>query len=413
MTEQDDFIVFAPESAAADEPALDPTLGAWRVLVVDDDPQVHTVTVLALENVVVDGKPLSFVHAYDGQQARAFLSEIDDWALALVDVVMATEDDGLRLVQWLRDVRRNRQTRVILRTGQPGVAPERDVMLGYDINDYQPKAELTSQRLVTSVVGSIRAWRDLRLIADQREHLASMHAKQSQLLASIGRFEPQEMLSTLGHDTPVTVERGDHVERDMTLMFLDIRSFTAMSERLGSDPTFALLNRVFGAVVPIVYQHFGIVDKYLGDGLLALFPRHPDEAVSAAYEVLERVRQLSEMGSERGGFAEPVQVSIGIHRGPTVLGIVGTPNRIDPTVIADAVNVCARLERLTRQHNAWLLVSHDVFERLSPALAAMARPLGALSIRGKQQPVVCYDLFCCDPDDVRQHKLGQLVRLDS
>lgn len=390
MNSSQDDLLFAPELPDSEPIAAERP--PWRVLVVDDDPQVHTVTLLALKDAQVEGRRLHIEHAYDGEQAKLKLLGREDWAVVLLDVVMTTDDEGLRLVHWLRYERGNHMTRVILRTGQPGVAPEREVMMNFDINDYQPKAELSAQRLMTAVVGGIRGWRDLRLIAEQRTGLEELLEERTQLLEAFRRFVPADELEALGHKTPLTAMPGDHVVKSMTLMFLDICSFTPMAERLGPRGTFAVLNRVFAEVVPLIGDHQGVVDKFLGDGMLAVFPYDPASAVHAAMAVLRRLAELNLAAGDPAEPGEKVSVGIGIHYGSTVLGLVGTEERIEPTVVADAVNVAARIERLTREFSVPIVISQAVYQRLPAELQARTAPLGPQPVRGKSQPVECWSI---------------------
>lgn len=112
----------------------------WKILVVDDEPDVHTVTKLALSRFKLDGRALSFINAYSAEQAKEFLLNEQDLAIAFIDVVMETDHAGLELVKWIREEHKNKTIRLILRTGQPGQAPEEDVIVNYDINDYKAKS---------------------------------------------------------------------------------------------------------------------------------------------------------------------------------------------------------------------------------------------------------------------------------
>ncbi len=381
----DDTLIFAEdESLEAEAPPGRP----WRVLIVDDEPHVHSVTTLALAGLEVDGRPIELAHAFSAREAREVLRAQEDWALVLLDVVMESEDAGLQLVRWLREDRGNRRTRIVVRTGQPGVAPERDVMRAHDIDDYQPKAELSAQRLQTAVLGGIRAWRDLQLIAEQREDIERLLEQKSELLRAFSRFVPLRMLRALGRDNPADVMLGDQVQRHMTLLFLDVRGFTRIAEGLGPERTFSLLNRLFGELLPLVHAHGGIVDKFLGDGLLALFDA-PEGAVRASYGMLERLDALA----ASDGVPPELDVGIGVHCGPTVLGVVGSEERFETTVVADSVNVAARLEHLTRDVGCRLVVSDDVFRRLPESLQQPAEPLGPQAVRGRCTPVTCFGLL--------------------
>jgi len=156
----------------ATEEATPPATAAacWRVLVVDDEPDIHTVTELALSRFNLDGRRLEFLHAYSGTQARALLQGEPDIALAMVDVVMENETAGLELARWIRKDLNNRFIRIVLRTGQPGQAPEERVIVEYDINDYKEKTELDSKKLFTTVYSALRAYRDIMRIDAARHY---------------------------------------------------------------------------------------------------------------------------------------------------------------------------------------------------------------------------------------------------
>jgi len=133
----------------------------WKVMLVDDEQSIHDVTRLALTEFTFDGRPLEFVSAYSGQQAKAAIQDHDDTALILLDVVMESETAGLEVAQFIREDLGNAAVRIVLRTGQPGQAPERDVIARYDINDYKEKTELTSRKLSTLLYASLRSYRDI------------------------------------------------------------------------------------------------------------------------------------------------------------------------------------------------------------------------------------------------------------
>ncbi|WP_373976456.1 DUF3369 domain-containing protein [Chitinibacter sp. SCUT-21] len=143
----------------------------WNVLVVDDEPDIHHVTKLALSNIDFLKRPLNIMSCFSGKEALELLSTRQDIALVLLDVVMETEDAGLLVAREIRETLDNHHIRIILRTGQPGVAPERHVIENYDINDYKAKTELTRDKLYTSVLGTLRSYNDIMLIEHQRRQL--------------------------------------------------------------------------------------------------------------------------------------------------------------------------------------------------------------------------------------------------
>ena len=140
----------------------------WRILIVDDDADVHAVTRLALRNVTFKGRDLELFSAYSGEEGFQMLRDTPDIALVLLDVVMETDDAGLLLAKRIRGDLNNQIVRVVLRTGQPGQAPEQRVIIEYDINDYKAKTELTTQKLFTTVIASLRAYETLLMLERSR-----------------------------------------------------------------------------------------------------------------------------------------------------------------------------------------------------------------------------------------------------
>ena len=176
---------FAPEIPAAPPATLAPgrvNPRSWKLLIVDDDLEVHDVTRLALANIEFEGAPVQFLHAYSAAEAMGLLELHTDVALALVDVVMETEHAGLDLVRHIREVLKNSLVRIVLRTGQPGQAPERAVIRDYDINDYKEKTELSAQKLFSTVYASLRSHRDLLALEANRRGLERVVAASGELL---------------------------------------------------------------------------------------------------------------------------------------------------------------------------------------------------------------------------------------
>ena len=149
-------------SLVEDEKPKSTTEHTWKILVVDDDSIVHQVTSMVMDDISFKGYRLEILHAYSGAEAQQILTEQHDIAVILLDVVMETDSAGLDTVRFIRDEIENHFVRIILRTGQPGQAPEREVITDYDINDYKEKTELTSQKLYTCIITALRAYHDLR-----------------------------------------------------------------------------------------------------------------------------------------------------------------------------------------------------------------------------------------------------------
>ena len=158
---------FADEEPASPIPLDQRPSRPWCVLMVDDDAEVHTVSRLALRGFEFQGRGLEMLSAISAQQARTIFESRDDIALALIDVVMETEHAGLDLVNYIRNTLGNHRTRLVLRTGQPGMAPEDRIIREYDVDDYKEKTELTIQKLRTLFYGKLRAYRDLCALEPQ------------------------------------------------------------------------------------------------------------------------------------------------------------------------------------------------------------------------------------------------------
>jgi diguanylate cyclase (GGDEF)-like protein len=207
-----------PPEAALGEP--------WQILIVDDDEEIHRATTFALRGVQLFGRGLQFDSAYSAAEARRMLAA-KDYACILLDVVMEADDAGLQLVGHIRDTLNDRAVRIVLRTGQPGYAPELDVVQRYDINDYKAKAELTSTRLITTLAAALRSYEQIRTIEANRRGLEEIIGAASNLLAvqAVGRFSSGVLIqicsllhapddgvlcvqSALGGDGPATVVAG-------------------------------------------------------------------------------------------------------------------------------------------------------------------------------------------------------------
>lgn len=170
VAEDDDLLQFLDDPEHAAEDALEPRQ-PWRVLIVDDDTDVHKATELAMQGLQVEGEPLAFLHAKSAAEARSLLGQEPDIAVVLLDVVMESDDAGLQLVRHIREELRQRAVRIVLRTGQPGYAPEIETVQAYDINDYKTKSELTRTRLYTVLTAAIRSYRQIRALEANRQGL--------------------------------------------------------------------------------------------------------------------------------------------------------------------------------------------------------------------------------------------------
>jgi response regulator RpfG family c-di-GMP phosphodiesterase len=190
-----DFLVHAPPQA----------LAGWKVLLVDDEPEVHEVTRLVLGNFRFEDRPLDILSAMTAEEAKEHLAENGDIAVILLDVVMESDQAGLKLVDYIRNEMGNKNVRIVLRTGQPGQAPEHEVIIKYDINDYKEKTELTSQKLATTLFASLRSYRDIMTIEANKRGLerviaASAHIFSHEKTAEFASAVLSQLATLIGMD---------------------------------------------------------------------------------------------------------------------------------------------------------------------------------------------------------------------
>jgi class 3 adenylate cyclase len=236
---------------------------------------------------------------------------------------------------------------------------------------------------------------------------ARAHRASENFADAMRRFVPMEFLRALGHQDVTTTKLGDVRAEEMTVLFADIRNFTTISERLSPESTFALLNQCLSTIAPVIRAHGGFVDKYIGDAVMALFPRSAADALKAA------TAMQVELARERSLHTEDTRLSIGVgvHYGRVMLGTIGEAERFEATVISDTVNLTSRLESLTKKFGCSVLLTGDVARKLDDELSGHVRPLGSFVVKGKAQAVEIHELFASDPDALRSAKITSRDRV--
>jgi class 3 adenylate cyclase len=222
---------------------------------------------------------------------------------------------------------------------------------------------------------------------------------------AFSHFVPRDFLMQLGCDDIASVRLGDHVEREMAILFADIRSFTTFSEAMSPQENFEFINSYLGRVGPIVREHGGFIDKYIGDAIMALFADDAVSAVDASIAVQSEVRRFNEARAR--ALLGPIAIGIGLHWGKLMLGTIGEQERFDTTVISDAVNVASRLEGLTKTFGAAIVVSDAIVERLGATVSRYhLRPLGPVQVKGASRTTGVYELCDADPPELLLHKMA-------
>lgn len=225
------------------------------------------------------------------------------------------------------------------------------------------------------------------------------------------RFVPREFLQLLARKSLRDVRLGDHVERQMTVFFTDIRSFTNLSESMSPRDNFKFLASFLRNVTPIIRQAGGFVDKYLGDGVLALFPGEPAQAVLAATQVQRQIARYNH-GRRMAGYRQ-VRVGIGLHYGTLMLGTIGTVDQMQTTVISDVVNVASRLEGMTKTFDINVVISGAVVEALPADHPFKLRGLGSVTAKGKTESVDVFECYDTDSDELAELKTSLIPQWDT
>ncbi|MFT5659536.1 MAG: response regulator RpfG family c-di-GMP phosphodiesterase [Sulfurimonas sp.] len=189
----------------------------WNVLIVDDEQAIHDVTELALSGFEFENRRCNFIHAQSAEQAKEIIASTPNIALSLIDVVMETDHAGLELVNYIRNNLKNKLMRIILRTGQPGQAPEQKVIHDYDINDYKSKSELTTEKLYTSVLTSLRTYRDMISLEKNRQGLKNIILSTSRIEKMISL---EIFLTAVLEQLNVLLHLGDYDDDEEVASFM-------------------------------------------------------------------------------------------------------------------------------------------------------------------------------------------------
>ena len=259
-----------------------------------------------------------------------------------------------------------------------------------------------------NIVYAIAAFQDIterREVETERRQftneLQKALAAEEKLTDAYGRFVPHEFLHFLGYESILEVKLGDQIQKEMSVLFSDIRDFTSLSETMTPAENFQFINAYLSRMEPAITQNFGFIDKYIGDAIMALFDGSADDAVKAGIAMLEELNEYNI--SRNRPDCPPLQIGIGINTGSLMLGTVGGQSRMDSTVISDAVNLASRVETLTKEYGVSMLITQNTFIELNDIYDL--RLIDRVTVKGKSQMVTVYEVFAADPPELRQKKL--------
>lgn len=262
------------------------------------------------------------------------------------------------------------------------------------VRDFSTKIELNSKDELGMLAAAFNA-----MVSEICEYSKDLEAHNS----AYAKFVPQEFLQHLGHSSILDLKLGDQVQRQMTILFADIRSFTTISESMSPRDNFDFINDYLKTVSPIIRKHGGFVDKYIGDAVMGLFPESPENALHAAIEMIKALDEFNLEGQNIG--RPPVHIGIGLHNGNLMLGTIGESMRMESTVIADAVNLSSRLEGLTKQFGCDIIMSETVFRAVEGRTPYQIRALGPVQVKGKKAGINIYEVLNANEDDLIRRKI--------
>ncbi|MEG4573045.1 ATP-binding protein [Microcoleus sp. N3A4] len=345
-----------------------------KILIVDDEPV--NIQVLA-NNLLLEKYALA--KASSGREALALIDRGYKPDLILLDLMMPRMT-GYEVCEKIRQKFTAIEVPIVMLTAKNQVS---DLVQGFNAgaNDF-----LTKPFVKNELLARIKT-----------------HIRLAKINAAYGRFVPHDFLRFLGHESIVDVRLGDQIQKEMTILFSDIRSFTTISEAMTPQENFNFINSYLSRVSPVIRAHQGFIDKYIGDAIMALFPESADDAVRAAVEMQKQViiynqhRRLSNYA--------PITIGIGLHAGSLMLGTIGEQERMESTVIADAVNLASRLEGLTKVYGAGILVSDSILERVGDREKYKYRFVDRVTVKGKKSAVSVFEIY--DAETEQSIKLKQ------
>ena len=213
---------------------------------------------------------------------------------------------------------------------------------------------------------------------------------------------PEEYLGFLQKDSIFNINLGDHVSHEMTVMFSDLRGFTAISEIMTPQENFDFVNAYLGRVSPVVREHHGFIVKYLGDGIMAIFPPCADDAVQAGPGNLRQGTLYNDYRRTKG--RRPIRIGIGVNTGHMMVGMVGERHRMQGDAFSDDVNLTSRLEGLTKHYHVSCIISAATYARLADPQRYNIRFLDKVQVQGKQKALDLYEVYDADPPLMRRLK---------
>ncbi|MGD8725940.1 MAG: response regulator [Desulfobacterales bacterium] len=373
---------------------------AETILLVDDNP-----TNLQLLFDTLDGRGYKLLIAKDGKAALSIAGKARP-NLILLDIMMP-QIDGYEVCRRLKADPTTAEIPVIFLSA---LTDTKDKVQGLDLGavDYVTKP-FQPDEVIARVNTHLTVYRLKKALDQKNEELQEANdrleervkertAQLVQLNTAYERFVPREFLSLLKKESILEVELGDQIAQQMTVLFSDIRGWTTISEDMSAQESFNFINAFLDRVSPVIKAHQGFIDNFQGDGMMALFPQSADDAVRAAIAMHAAVAEYNQDRQQKG--FQPIGIGVGLHIGDLMLGIIGHAERMQGTVVADAVNLASRLEGLTRVYGSSISISEPTLKQLKDPDQYKHRFVDKVQVKGKKDPVSVHEVYDGDPPAV-------------
>jgi two-component system sensor histidine kinase ChiS len=368
-----------------------------RVLVVDDVKK----NISALNRML---RPHYTIMAAENGEKALSLSQSDNPPDIILLDVMMPEMDGFEVCRRLKAGPKTEDIPIIFLSGLHDTENKvKGLELGavdYVSKPFQPEeviARLTTHLTICILKKTLAENnKELKSANDVlEERVRERTADLVELNRAYERFVPREFLRLLNKESMLDIKLGDQIRKQMTVMFADVRGWTTLSEGMTPQESFNFINAYLRRVTPVIKVNNGFVDQFYGDGVMALFPDYPDDALRAAMDMHAAVSAYNEERKSNG--FKPIEIGIGIHIGDLMLGIIGSKERMQGAVVADAVNLAARLEGLTRTYGSSVTLSETTLFHLKNPDRYKHRFMDKVLVKGKKKPVSVYEMFGGDP----------------
>ncbi|MCP3929299.1 MAG: response regulator [Bacteroidetes bacterium] len=396
---QQDRFTFSESELTSTKGILPPVIKGEiaKILIVDDEPVNLQVLYnhLSLEGYMV-------TKASNGTKALKILDKEKDFDLIILDIMMPGMS-GYEVCKKLRDVYMPSELPIVMLTAKNRVV---DLVEGFNAgaNDYLTKP-FSKDELLSRI---------------------KIHLRLHRINHAAGKFVPFEFLHSIGRENITEVLLGDHTQKEVTVLFSDIRGYTSLSENMTPEENFKFINTLNGRMGPVIRQQDGFINQYLGDAIMAIFPNNPEDALISAIRMQKTLKTLNKERTETG--KEPIGIGIGFHTGSLIMGIIGDENRMDAASIADAVNTASRIEGLTKHYGANILMSEksvskirgndckdtrDSNGKFDPLIGSSGkqyhvRYVGKVKVKGKNESLGIYECFDGDSPETIEKKLATL-----